>query len=705
MVRPGDGAARHGVLPLWPAPTIDAGTLLPSVRPPAPGPTTSEWSVFVTPVPHGSSRGSVVPPGHPGAAPGPGPGEQVGGVDTTALAAVLDDFAATVTGDFTVGDILRQLSSGVARVLDVDGAGVMTPRSPGSVLRVAAATPGVGESIERLEESLQEGPCHESYRCGEVVTVEDLRSDGRWPEFERRALGLGVHGVTTVPMRARGRLWGVLNLYRFTAAPLTADELGAASTLANLATSYLVVAADRDTARHAQDELAHRATHDPLTDLPTRWMFFEHVTHALAGLARRPGHVGVLFIDLDGLKQVNDTYGHVAGDRLLTTVVERARAALRPTDILARLGGDEFVVLLEHLDAPGDATGVAQRILDELKVPYRPQGRTINTSASIGIATTDDPSHTADALVSQADSAMYRAKDAGRGRYEVFDAETHAAERARTSAEERLIAELTAAVREGQFALHYQPVVDLMSPPGEAGVYAVEALVRWQHPVRGLLAAGSFIEAAIGGGLVGELGAWVLDAACRQMTDWDLRLGPRAPQRLFVNVSPQELADPRLPGRIAETLLASGLAAQRLTLEITESGMVSHPEHTVSTLEQIRGLGVQLAIDDFGTGYSGLGRLLEIPATTIKVDQSFTRNLSGNRDAAAVVAAVLLLGHNLRRTVVVEGVENPETLEALQEAGCTHVQGYHLSRPKAPADLEAELVEPPWAYQPLDLGY
>jgi diguanylate cyclase (GGDEF)-like protein len=626
-------------------------------------------------------------------------------VDTAALAAVLDDFASTVTGDFTVGDILRQLGAGVARVLDVDGAGVMTPRAAGSLLRVASATPGVAESIERLEESLHEGPGHDSYVSEEVVAAPDLREDGRWPEFGPRAVGLGVLSVTVVPMRARGRVWGVLALFRSTATPLTVTELGAASTLANLATSYLVVAADRDTARHAQDELAHRATHDPLTDLPTRWMFFEHVTHALVGLARRPGHVGVLFIDLDGLKQVNDTYGHVAGDRLLTTVVERARAALRPTDILARLGGDEFVVLLEHLDAPGDATRVARRILDELKVPYRPQGRTINTSASIGIATTDDPGQTADALVSQADSAMYRAKDAGRGRFEVFDAATYAAEKARTSAEERLIAELTAAVHEGQFELHFQPIVDLQVSPGDAGVYAVEALVRWRHPVHGLLDAGTFIEAAAASGLVGEIGAWVLHEACRRMAAWDTRLGSRAPQRLFVNVSAQELADPRFSTRIADTLLATGLAAQRLTLEITESGMAVHPEHTVATLEGIRAMGVHLAIDDFGSGNSGLGRLLEIPASTIKIDKSLTRDLSGNRDAAAVVSAVLLLGHNLRRTVIVEGVENGETLEALQEAGCTHVQGYHLSRPKPAEEIEAELVDPPWAVPALDLGY
>jgi diguanylate cyclase (GGDEF)-like protein len=620
-------------------------------------------------------------------------------VDAEALAGVLNDFAATVTGDFSVDDILRQLGSGITRVLDVDGAGVLTPRSPGGVLRVAFATPGAGESLDRLQEGAQEGPCHECHAGGRLVEVADLAAGERWPEFERRAAALGVHSVTSVPMRARGRLWGVLDLYRRAPGRLSAAELAAATTLANLATSYLVVAADRDTARHAQDELAHRATHDPLTDLPTRWMFFEHVTHALAGLARRSGQVGLLFLDLDGLKQVNDTFGHLTGDRLLTTAAERVRAALRPTDILARLGGDEFVVLLENLTKPSDAERVAQRILDELTVPYRPQGRTINTSASIGIATTDDPRQTADALVLQADSAMYRAKEAGRGRYEVFDADLHAAEKARTTAEERLIAELGTALREDQLELHYQPIVDVLADtgqPGAGGVYAVEALVRWLHPSRGLLTAGAFIDAALRGGLISDLGAWVLTAACRQLRAWDDSLGDLAPRRVFVNVSTQELTDPLLPVRVADALAATGVGAHRLTLEITESGMITSPEVTVGALDQIRDLGVQLAIDDFGTGYSSLSRLTQIPASTLKVDQSFTRDLAVNRDAAAVVAAVLLLGHNLRRTVVVEGVEDAETLAGLRELGCTHVQGYFLSTPKHPEDLVTELVERPW---------
>ncbi|WNB87174.1 EAL domain-containing protein [Cellulomonas sp. ATA003] len=189
------------------------------------------------------------------------------------------------------------------------------------------------------------------------------------------------------------------------------------------------------------------------------------------------------------------------------------------------------------------------------------------------------------------------------------------------------------------------------------------------------------------------------------MTEWDVSLGDRAPQRMFVNVSTEELTDPRLPERVARTVASYGLDPHRLTLEITESGVISHPEVTVAALEQIRALGVQLAIDDFGTGYSSLGRLLEIPAATLKVDQSFTRNLSGNRDAAAVVSAVLLLGHNLRRTVVVEGVENADTLQSLHELGCTHVQGYHLSVPQPPDALRAQLLDPPWAATPLDLGY
>ena len=338
-------------------------------------------------------------------------------------------------------------------------------------------------------------------------------------------------------------------------------------------------------------------------------------------------------------------------------------------------------------------------------MPYRPQGRTINTSASIGIATTEDPTATADALVSHADSAMYRAKDSGRGRYEVFDAETHAAERARSTAEERLIAELTVAVHEGQFDVHYQPIVDLQPPAAEAGVYAVEALVRWHHPTQGLLPAarlhrvGHRRRARRRHRRVGARRGLPADDGLGRAP------GDDAPRRLFVNVSTRELADPRLPTRVADTLLTAGLAPQRLTLELTESGKDPHPERTAATLEEIRALGVELAIDDFGTGSSGFGRLLEMPGATVKVDQSLTRDLLRKRDAAAVVRSVLLLGHDVRRIVVVEGVENAATLERLQEAGCTHVQGFHLSRPKRATELEPELVDPPWVVVLQDLGY
>jgi GAF domain-containing protein len=263
-------------------------------------------------------------------------------IDKDALTAALDEFAATVTGDFAVEDILRQLAQAALQVLDIDGAGVMIPHGH-QLLRFVFATGGLVTVLEQLQETLQEGPCRESQSVEHVINIADLAVEGAWPAYQARAAELGLQAVTAIPLRARGQAWGVLDMYRSRAERLNVEELSAARTLANLATSYLVVTADRDAARRAQDQLAHRAMHDPLTGLPVRWVFIEQVAHALTRLTRSPGYVGVLFLDLDGLKYVNDTYGHRAGDQLITTlrVPSRSRSASsmgspRPTALTGR---------------------------------------------------------------------------------------------------------------------------------------------------------------------------------------------------------------------------------------------------------------------------------------------------------------------------------------------------------------------------------
>ena len=483
----------------------------------------------------------------------------------------------------------------------------------------------------------------------------------------------------------------MLDLYRYRRGALAGAELAAAQTLANLATSYLVVAHDRDQARQAQAELAHLAMHDPLTGLPVRWVFLELLSHALDRLPRQRGAVGVLFADVDGLKYVNDRYGHPAGDRLLQVCVRRIREALRPSDVVARLGGDEFVVLVEDVSGPDALTSVARRVLDELARPYRPDSQTVQPSASIGGTLTSDPLAAPETLLAHADAAMYRAKRRGRGGFELSAPGDYEAEHARATQREQLVAALRAGLQREEFELHYQPIWAL-DGDGTQRLYAVEALLRWRHPQQGLLTADAFIEPADQAGLLVGLGAWVLRAACRQLVAWEATLPGRAPARVFVNVSVTELAQPGLVAHVAEVLGDTGLAPARLTLEITETGVMSDRVAVGEALSGLRQLGCELAIDDFGTGQSSLSRLVRIPAGTPKVDRSFTRDLTHDGGAAAVVATVLSLGRYLGRVVVVEGVEDAATLLRLRELGVTHVQGYHLARPHGAAELHALLA-------------
>ncbi|RJK97550.1 putative bifunctional diguanylate cyclase/phosphodiesterase [Vallicoccus soli] len=617
-------------------------------------------------------------------------------VDQAALTRVLGEFAATVTGEFDVQDIVRQLAVGVVEVLDVDGAGVMVP-AEGELLRFVHATGsrhGSVAQLERVQEVVQDGPCHDAHRDGRVVNIADLPVEGAWPRYMAEAEALGLRAVCAIPLRARGRRWGVMDLYRGSRRRLDEQELQAALMLANLATSYLVVTADRDAARLAQEQLAHRAMHDPLTGLPVRWVFLEQLEHALSRSARVPGRVAVMFLDLDGLKYVNDTYGHEAGDRLLRTCVERVRAALRPTDVVARLGGDEFVVLMEDLEDADVVHGIAQRVLERIAQPYAPDGYVIQPSASIGVALAGEPQQTPDALVARADVAMYQAKQSGRGRYRVFDASSYAADRAQAASLDRLVAALRRpGPPHGRLELHYQPVVDLDAPAGSrTRVHAVEALLRWRHPGQGVLPAGAFLPDAEQGGLLGELGAWVLPTALRQLADWDARLGDAAPRRVFVNVSAQELLGEGFAGRVSAALEAAGLGPHRLTLEITETGLLEDPAAAAAVAAELRAGGCELAIDDFGTGHSSLGRLVAIPATTIKVDRSLVGALAQGEAARAVVAAVLGLGRSLERAVVLEGVEDEAALDELRSLGARLVQGYHLGRPVPPGELEERLT-------------
>ena len=455
--------------------------------------------------------------------------------------------------------------------------------------------------------------------------------------------------------------------------------------------------------RLARDELAVRALHDPLTGLLVRPVLLEQLAHALARLERSPGDVAVLFVDLDGLKQVNDHHGHAAGDALIRCFAERLQLGVRPSDTVARIGGDEFVVLLDEVD-PGAglvaAEVVAQRLLASLDAscPVTP-GAFVRPSASIGIATVSSAGSTAedgtavradvvisaDELLSRADEAMYQAKRDGAGRYRVFDETAHRL----ASARQRLQVDLRDALPEQRLRLHYQPIIDLR----DGALFAVEALLRWEHPDGHLRTASQFIDIAEQAGLLPQVGRWVIAEACRQLARWDAALGAGAPQQLFLNLSPGELSQTELHQHLADSAHEAGIRPQRLVLEVTETGMLD-TSRSAATLDAVQRLGCQLAIDDFGTGYSSLSRLVHLPASVLKVDRSFLRDLHRDQASVAVIAAVLTLAHNLRKTVIAEGVEDAASLAVLQDLGCSYGQGYHLARPQAPDELAARLALP-----------
>jgi diguanylate cyclase (GGDEF)-like protein len=437
--------------------------------------------------------------------------------------------------------------------------------------------------------------------------------------------------------------------------------------------------------RDAQEQLRQTALYDALTGLLVRGVFMEELQRALARLARHDDRVAVLFLDLDRLKFVNDTLGHAAGDALISRTARLIRESVRPSDPVARFGGDEFVILLPDLTGEDEAVVVAHRILHAFQLT--PAGVDADPrlcpSASVGIATTTDPAADPETLVVHADAAMYRAKQSGRGRWELFDPATYRTVHERNELE----VALRLAQEQDQLVLHYQPIIDLR----DGSVHAVEALLRWRHPEQGLLPAASFIDVAET--MQVQLARLVVEQACRQLSRWDTELGPRAPRRVFCNLSTTELSDPELDHDVATALERAGLGPQRLVLEITERSALTETKVVNQTLDHLRDRGCELAIDDFGTGHSGLSRLVGLPAGILKIDQSFIHQMTASREATAVVSAVLLLAHNLRREVVAEGVEDAGTLTTLVELGCRFAQGYHLGRPEAAGPLTAYLAE------------
>ncbi len=425
----------------------------------------------------------------------------------------------------------------------------------------------------------------------------------------------------------------------------------------------------------AEEQLLHDAFHDGLTSLPNRALFTDLLSRSLGRAQRRADYrFGVLFIDLDRFKVINDSLGHTVGDELLTALTRRIARCVRPGDTVARLGGDEFSILVDDIGSASDATRVADRIQRELSQPFTLSGHEVFTSASIGIALSASGYDRAEDLLRDADIAMYRAKAMGKARYEVFDQAMH--QRAKALLE--LETDLRRAIERGEFRLQYQPVVSLAS----GLIVGFEGLIRWQHPQRGLLAPASFIPIAEETGLIIPIGRWVLREACRQGREWQERFPAMGNLAISVNLSGKQFAQARLAEEVDQALKESGLESQRLRLEITESVVMENAPSAMAMIDQLRALNVKIDIDDFGTGYSSLSYLQRFEIDNLKIDRSFVSAIGNDRgENAEIVRTIVTLARHLGMDAVAEGVETPDQLALLREVGCQRVQGFLFAAP------------------------
>ncbi len=434
-----------------------------------------------------------------------------------------------------------------------------------------------------------------------------------------------------------------------------------------------------------EEQLHYQAFHDPLTTLPNRALFVARTEHALERNKRHSGKLAILFLDLDGFKYVNDSLGHEVGDALLIAVAERISHALRPGDTAARFGGDEFTVLVEDVRSQQDAEQVAERILEQLQQPINAMGRELFVSASIGVVVNESQHDSALDLLRYADVAMYSAKNSGKAHFEIFDSSMNKA------AWDRLELEyaLRRAIEREEFRVYYQPKVELAS----GRIVGMEALVRWEHPQRGLVSPTEFIPLAEETGLILRIGHWVLTQACHQARTWHDRYPTDVPLVMSVNLSSKQFGQPDLVGSIARVLQESGLPASSLKLEITESIVMDDTETTIGKLHELKALGLQLAIDDFGTGYSSLSYLKRLPLDTIKIDRAFVAGVIYHPEDDAIVRAVTTLAHSLNLTVTAEGVETSEVWEHLRDLGIELGQGYYFSGPLPGDAMELMLAQ------------
>jgi diguanylate cyclase (GGDEF)-like protein/PAS domain S-box-containing protein len=513
---------------------------------------------------------------------------------------------------------------------------------------------------------------------GAPVIIEDWQHERRFtrPELARRH---GARSALTVLVAGRRAPFGVLGLYSTGLRAFTTNDIAFAQALAN-------VLGDAFEHQVTEDDIRHRALHDPLTGLPNRVLFIDRLQQTIERLRRRATPAAVLFLDVDRFKLVNDSLGHEVGDELLAAAAPRLKQALRSSDTVARFGADEFAILLEEIADEHDAVEMAQRVAGMFTRPFVLAGAEHFVTISIGIAFAAGGERAED-LLREADAAMHRAKERGRARYELYDDGI----RGRAISRLRVENELRRALERDELILEYQPQVSL----GDRSIVGVEALVRWQHPTRGRIGPADFISVAEETGLIDPIGRWVLDRACRQAAHWYRTRPDAAPITMAVNLSAIQFRNRNLPETIAEALHGASLEPGCLSLELTESVMVGYAESLMDTLEALKGLGVRLVLDDFGTGYSSLAYLTRLPLDAIKVDRSFIDGLGTEPRDTAVTEAIVAMAHALSLQVVGEGTETELQVSELTRLGCDVAQGFHFAHPVPASQITAMLQRGP----------
>jgi len=585
---------------------------------------------------------------------------------------------------------LRRLASGLdivkVKIYDLHGLTVYST-DPRQIGQSAAANPGFQRA-------------RNSYPVSNLTYRERMDSwEGEIAERHILATYVPVHVHEAAPVEA------VLEIYsdvtRLVEANQRSEWKVLAAVLGAVALLYAVVQLmlaryrrlleEKERERAAQEErIRHQAYHDPLTGLPNRASFTEHLEEAMRRAKRAGWPLALLFLDLDLFKRVNDCLGHDAGDRLLRVAAERIRRAVREADMLFRMGGDEFTVLLEDVRGPEEAAMVATRVLETIAEPLQLQHHEIAVTSSVGIALYPRDDVVGERLVKAADTAMYRAKELGRNRYAFFAREMNE----RVETQMMVEAALRRALKNEEFVLYFQPRVSAAT--GRAT--GAEALLRWKHPEWGLVEPARFVPLLEETGLIVPVGAWVLAEACRAARAWQSAGLP--PLRVSVNLSSRQFRSEALCDAVSEALRSSGLAPQLLELELTESLLIDNVEHAMGVMGQLKAIGTVISIDDFGTGYSSLGYLKRFPIDSLKIDRSFVRDIATSPKDAAIVKAISALARSLGIGLIAEGVEEPWQVEFLRGRHCTELQGFFFSRPLP----EEALVEALRRSYPLTLG-